>query len=218
MGLFYEIADSLVILPINKLKGIPELKGIVGETVEFQKIDQSGFPAVLTRLDKFLYISQFQSLILALIVTFILMSLMSGSLLLGSISLTPILFTLGIIYGFLGWAGIPLDYATMMIASISIGIGIDYAIHFIHGVGLNMDKGRSLEEAVHLTYLEKGKAIITNSMAVIVGFLVLLLSSMSPLRHFGGTMAGSMFLAAFSALTILPALILIIRPKIGGKK
>jgi len=212
LGLFYEIADSLVILPVNKLKGIP------GEAVEFQRIDQSGFPAALTRLDRFLYISQFQSLILALIVTFILMSLMRGSLLLGTISLTPILFTLGIIYGFLGWTGIPLDYATMMIASISIGIGIDYSIHFIHGVGLDMDKGHSLEEAVHLTYLEKGKAILANSMAVIVGFLVLLLSSMSPLRHFGGTMAGSMFLAAFSALTILPALILIIKPKIGGKK
>jgi len=47
---------------------------------------------------------------------------------------------------------------------------------------------------------------------------VLLLSSMSPLRNLGGTMVGSMFLAALAALTILPSMILSLKPKIGGKK
>jgi len=214
-GLFYEIADNLIVLPSNK---IHRVKSISKNIVKFEEIDQSGFPAALTRLDHFLYVSQFQSLILAFIVTFILMTLMRGSFILGGISVTPILFTLGVIYGFLGWTKIPLDYATMMIAGISIGVGIDYAIHFIHGVGLKVNEGHVLEEAVHLAYLEKGKAILANSIAVMAGFAVLLLSSMSPLHHFGGTMVGSMFLAAFSTLTILPALILIIKPKIGGKK
>jgi predicted RND superfamily exporter protein len=106
----------------------------------------------------------------------------------------------------------------MMTASVSIGVGIDYSIHFIHSVLKNKDKGYVLEEAIHHAFLEKGKAILTNSLAVMAGFVVLLLSSMSPLRDFGGIMAGSMFLAALSSLTVLPAMILITKPRIGRKR
>jgi len=211
-GLFYEIADHLVVLPSSQVKGIQ------GKEVKFDKIEQSGYPAAMTRLDHFLYVSQIQSLLLALIVTFILMILMRRSFVLGSISIIPIVFTVSVIYGFLGFTGIRLDFATMMTASVSIGVGIDYSIHFIHSALKNMDKGYALEEAIHHAFLEKGKAILTNSIAVIAGFVVLLLSSMSPLRDFGGIMAGSMFLAALSSLTVLPAMILITKPKLGRKK
>jgi len=156
--------------------------------------------------------------LLALLVTFIIMVLLRRSFVLGAISIIPIVFTVSVIYGFLGFSGIRLDFATMMTASVSIGVGIDYSIHFIHSVLKNKDKGYALEEAVHHAFLEKGKAILTNSLAVMAGFIVLLLSSMSPLRDFGGIMAGSMFLAALSSLTVLPAMILITKPRIGRKR
>jgi hypothetical protein len=211
-GLFYEIADNLVILPIKILDNTYSKK------INIEKIEQSGFPSFMTKIDQLLYISQLQSLILALFVTFIVMIIMRHSFLFGMISLIPILFTLGIIYGFLGFSGIPLDYATMMIAGISIGVGIDYAIHLIHSIGNKMDEGYILEEAIQLTFLEKGKAILVNSIAVMAGFAVLLFSSLAPLRHLGGVMVGSMFLAAFSALTILPSVIFLIKSKAGGEK
>ncbi len=211
-GLLYELADDLVVLPAARA-------GISGGVkVNIKKVAQSGLPSVVTRLDHFLYISQLQSLALALVVTFILMVAMRGSFVLGAISVTPIIFTISIIYGFLGLSGIPLDYATMMIAGVSIGVGIDYAIHFIHGVVVEIDEGKGLEEATFSSFLEKGKAIFANSLAVMAGFLVLLLSSMSPLRNFGGTMVGSMFLAALAALSTLPSILLITKPRIGGKK
>ncbi len=211
-GLLYELADDLVVLPADRA-------GVAGGAkVNIKKVAQSGLPSLITRLDHFLYISQLQSLGLALVITFILMVMMRGSFVLGAISITPIIFTISIIYGFLGLSGIPLDYATMMIAGVSIGVGIDYAIHFIHGVVVEIDEGKGLEEATFSSFLEKGKAIFANSLAVMAGFLVLLLSSMSPLRDFGGTMAASMFLAALAALSTLPSILLIAKPRIGGKK
>ena len=211
-GLFYEIADDLVILPSDQVQGVQ------GIEVKFDQIEQSGYPAAMSRLDHFLFLSQIQSLLLALLVTFIIMVLLRRSFVLGAISIIPIVFTVSVIYGFLGFSGIRLDFATMMTASVSIGVGIDYSIHFIHSVLKNKDKGYALEEAVHHAFLEKGKAILTNSLAVMAGFIVLLLSSMSPLRDFGGIMAGSMFLAALSSLTVLPAMILITKPRIGRKR
>lgn len=208
-GLLWELSDDLAVLPYGVLP-------IRGEKVGIEKLEQSGFPAAMTRLDHFLYVSQLQSLLMALLLTFILMVILRKSFLIGAISTTPILFTLGVIYGYLGLSGLPLDYATMMIAGVSIGVGIDYTIHFIHGVFVELKGGLPIEESIEHTYVEKGKAILSNSIAVILGFGVLLFSQLRPLHHFGGTMMGSMFLAALAALTFLPALLLIFLKK-GGE-
>ncbi len=209
-GLLWELADDLAVLPYGTLP-------FRGKRVGVDKITQSGFPAAMTRLDHFLYTSQLQSLAIALLLTFLLMVALRGSLGVGAVSTTPILFTLGVIYGFLGLSGIPLSYATMMIAGISIGVGIDYAIHFIHGVHGEMDKGLDLTQAIEKTFIEKGRAILSNSIAVILGFGVLLFSRLKPLHQFGATMMGSMFLAALAALTLLPSLLVLIK-KNGGEK
>jgi predicted RND superfamily exporter protein len=106
---------------------------------------------------------------------------------------------------------VPLDYATMMIGGVSIGVGIDYSIHFIHGVLEELKQGKELNIAVKETFIEKGKAILTNSIAVMLGFAVLIFSSMMPLRNFGETMVASMFLSALATLTLLPSAILIFK-------
>ncbi len=206
-GLLFELADSLVVLPESRLNGL-SLTGANSRPINFQLIEQSGLPPALTQLDHYLFLSQLQSFALALALTFLLMLLIRKSLKLGLISVTPIVFTLGVVYGFFGLAGVELDYVTMMVASVSIGVGIDYSIHFVHGVMSGLKQGLTRQEAIAASFREKGGAIMANSVAVMLGFAVLLLASMSPLRTFGAIMVGSMFLAAFAALTILPALLL----------
>lgn len=213
-GLWFELADDLVVLPANRLGGEPASGlELTGRELKFELIDQSGLPPALTQLDHYLFVSQLQSFILALVLTFFIMLLIRKSLKLGLISITPIVFTLGLVYGFFGLAGVELDYVTMMVASVSIGVGIDYSIHFVHGVMTGLKQGLRRQEAIALAFREKGGAIVANSLAVMLGFAVLLLASMSPLRTFGGIMVGSMFLAAFSALTVLPALLLRVKMK-----
>lgn len=210
-GLLYELVDGLVILSHNESERSHEL-------VPLEKVIQTGYPSFITRLDYFLSTSQIQSLVFALLLTFILIFLLNRNLIWAFISIIPIVFSVVVIYGFLGLVGIPLDFATMMIASVSIGVGIDYVIHFSHGVKEALKGGKSLPDAVYTVYLEKGRAILANSLAVMTGFLVLLFSSMSPLVNFGGMMAGAMLLSATGSLTILPALILWLKPVKGGQK
>jgi hypothetical protein len=212
-GLLFELADGLLVLPETLVKDLPGDSLSQNESITFSLIDQSGLPPALTQLDHFLFVSQIQSFALALVLTFFIMLLLRKSLVLGLVSITPIVFTLGVVYGFFGLGGIELDYVTMMVASVSIGVGIDYSIHFVHGVTGGLRQGLSRAEAIGLAFREKGSAIAANSLAVMLGFAVLLLASMSPLRTFGGIMVGSMFLAAFSALTILPALLLKVKIK-----
>ncbi|MGB9892990.1 MAG: MMPL family transporter, partial [Candidatus Saccharicenans sp.] len=212
-GLWFELADDLVVLPANRLGELASDLGQKARVLKFELIDQSGLPPALTQLDHYLFVSQLQSFALALVLTFFIMLLIRKSLKLGLVSITPIVFTLGVVYGFFGLAGVKLDYVTMMVASVSIGVGIDYSIHFVHGVMTGWRQGLRRQEAIALAFREKGGAIVANSLAVMMGFAVLLLASMSPLRTFGGIMVGSMFLAAFSALSILPALLLRVRMK-----
>jgi predicted RND superfamily exporter protein len=212
-GLLFELSDGLVVLPESLTRGLPPEAMSQARTISFSRIDQSGLPPALTQLDHYLFVSQLQSFALALVLTFFIMLLLRKSLKLGLISITPIVFTLGVVYGFFGLAGIELDYVTMMVASVSIGVGIDYSIHFVHGLMMGLKQGLSREEAIRAAFREKGSAIAANSLAVMLGFAVLLLASMSPLRTFGGIMIGSMFLAAFSGLTLLPALLLRVKIK-----
>ncbi len=207
LGLLFELADSLVVIPEGRVGDLSLPEGNFRQ-INFELIEQSGLPPALTQLDHYLFLSQLQSFALALVLTFLLMLLIRKSMKLGLISITPIIFTLGVVYGFFGLAGVELDYVTMMVASVSIGVGIDYAIHFVHGVMSGLKQGLSREEAITASFREKGGAIIANSLAVMLGFAVLLLASMNPLRTFGAIMVGSMFLAALSALTLLPALLL----------
>ena len=205
-GLLYELADGVVVLPESRLTGLDLPEGS-SRPIKFDLIEQSGLPPALTQLDHYLFLSQIQSFALALVLTLVIMLLIRKSLKLGLISITPIVFTLGVVYGFFGLAGVELDYVTMMVASVSIGVGIDYSIHFVHGVMTGLKEGLGRQEAIAAAFREKGGATIANSLAVMLGFAVLLLASMSPLRTFGAIMVGSMFLAAFSALTLLPALL-----------
>lgn len=211
-SIIYDLLDNLVVLPAG-------LAGhIKGERVPLHFFGQSGSPALLSRLDHFLSLSQVQSLLLAYFVTLVLMVIMRRSLVLGLISTIPIVFTITVMYGFMGHTGIPLDYTTMMLGGISIGVGIDYAIHLVHGISVAVEQGSTMADAIKTIIIERGKAILSNAVAVLAGFAVLLLSTMLILRNFGATMMAALFLAALSALTVLPTALLILNPKIKKRR
>jgi predicted RND superfamily exporter protein len=101
--------------------------------------------------------------------------------------------------GFMGAARIPIDLTTSMIAAIAIGIGVDYAIHFLWR---RRRRGESLEE----TTASVGPSIASNAIQVGAGFAVLCLSDMVPMQRFGLLVALTMVLAAVATFVLLPAL------------
>ena len=151
--------------------------------------------------------SQLESLGLALIVVLALLVLIFRSIRYGFIGLAPLALTVLLVFAFLALFGIYLDAVMALVASIVLGIGIDYSVHFLSRYRTLRQEGYSAEEAVPETMRTSGRAIVFNSLAVALGFLVLLLSSFWPVMHIGWMVAANMLIAAALTLLLLPALL-----------
>ncbi|NPA37680.1 MAG: RND family transporter [Chlorobi bacterium] len=173
------------------------------------KISLTGLPSVYVRMDRSLFNSQMSSLAIALVVVLIIVGLILHSFRLGVFATIPIISTISILFGFMGYAGIPLDVATVLVASVALGIGIDYSIHVItHFNHIHHNTG-NISRAIEETILTSGKAIFINVLSVAAGFLVLLFSQMAPLQNFGLLVAISMIGSGLGALTLLPVVLLL---------
>ena len=177
---------------------------------------QTGMPSIYQRLDDSIMRSQIQSLFIAIILVLICLFFLLRSFIGGLIGLVPIGFTLLVIFGFMGFTGIPLDIATVLVGSISIGIGIDYSIHFVNRFKKEFQKDKTELEALDKTLETTGKAILINVITVTVGFLVLILAALIPLRRFGILIAITMIGSGFGAITLLPAIILLTKASFIG--
>ncbi len=171
----------------------------------------SGLLPVQNKINENLMKSQIKSMVIALFVVLILVSLDIGSVLGGLVATIPIILVIAINFGIMGLLRINLDSGTMLVASIAIGIGIDYAIHFISHLKQEVEKGLSLEESIRRTIIEKGRAILINATTVGFGFLVLVFGNLIPVRNFGWLLFVTMIASAVLSLTFLPALILMLK-------
>lgn len=119
------------------------------------------------------------------------------------------------IFGLMGYLGINLDAGTVMIASCAIGIIVDDTIHILHRAGLELKRGNGdPDEAIRRTLEKKGRALVTTSVTVGLGFLVLLTNDFKPAQFFGILMAFTMFSALAADMLFLPSLISRFRIKI----
>lgn len=183
---------------------------IESNATESCEIQITGMPFVDITMDRSLINSQLGSISIAIIfvifiVGFILKSFKSG--LLASI---PIITAIVILFGIMGLFGISLNIATVLVASVALGIGIDYAIHIITHFNHGISNSKSTLEAIKDSILISGKAIIINAVSVSAGFLVLVFSEMVPLQYFGILIATSMVSSSLGALTLLPAILVLI--------
>jgi hypothetical protein len=119
-------------------------------------------------------------------------------------------------FGIMGFAKIPLDVATVLVASVALGIGIDYSIHFTVRFKTYFRGSTTALEALDKTLETTGRAIITNMLAVTMGFLTLLFAELVPLQRFGILVAITMIGSGLGSLTFLPALILLTRARFVG--
>jgi predicted RND superfamily exporter protein len=176
-------------------------------------IQVTGMPFIESSLDQSLINSQIGSLIIAVIFVIFIVGLILRSLLSGIYAAVPIIASIAVLFGFMGYSGIPLNIATVLVASIAVGIGIDYSIHVITHFNNALKKGEDIHQALDETIGISGKAIIINVFSVSAGFLVLLFSEMVPLEYFGMLISLSMFSSGLGALTLLPAILIVSHKK-----
>ncbi len=150
---------------------------------------------------------QIQSIILSLVLIVILIGVMFRSVKIGLISSVPLIITALISFGLMGFLGIPLNSTTALLSSIAIGIGIDYAVHFIQQYKANAAKSNDLLLVAQQTMAHSGRAISFNAIVVISGFMVLLFSVFPPNRELGALVSLNMFTSFIGTVTIMLVLL-----------
>jgi predicted RND superfamily exporter protein len=157
--------------------------------------------------------SQLKSLLFSLIAVFIIISVAFKSGKAGFLGALPLAFTIILNYMVMGFTGIHLDLVTSIIASVAIGVGIDYTIHFLTTYKAERGKSDDLEAVALATFQKSGPGIVTNALAVGLGFLVLCLSRFIVLRYIGLLIAIVMFTSSLLAMTIIPGVLSAFDPK-----
>ena len=150
---------------------------------------------------------QIKSLVLSLIIVIVLLSLMFRNLKIGLIGAVPIIITAFIAFGTMGFLDIPLNTTTALLSSIAIGIGIDYAVHFLEQYRNNAKKTGDRILTAQKTMAHSGRAIFFNAIVVIAGFAVLLFSVFPPNRELGALVSFNMFTSFVGTLTVMLVLL-----------
>ena len=176
-----------------------------------------GVALVESSLNRLVVESQISSVFVSVLVVFLIVALSNRSVVAGIVGIAPLSICILINFGVMGFAGIKLNIGTSMVASVSVGIGIDYTIHYIETYKREYLAAGGKGDYLLKTFTSSGKAILINAASVGAGFAVLLLSNFVMLKHLGLLIAITMGSSALISLTVIPVLLLALKPKFIGK-
>jgi predicted RND superfamily exporter protein len=154
----------------------------------------------------------------AVIISFLIMFIfLFRSFTIAMIAIFPNVLSIGVVLGFMGWIGIPLDMMTITIAAISVGIAVDNTIHYIHRFRHEFAIDHNYLAAMHRSHESIGYAMYYTSITIIIGFSILVFSEFIPSIYFGLLTGLAMLIALMTALTLLPQLLIFLKP-LGTEK
>ena len=172
----------------------------------------AGVLILFNNLLQSLFKSQILTLGLVMIGIFSMFIILFRNIKLSLIGVVPNFIAAFFILGIIGMLGIPLDMMTITIAAITIGIAVDNSIHYIYRFKEEFNKIKDYNKTLKTCHSTVGVAILNTSITIVFGFSILVLSKFIPTIYFGVFTGLAMLLAMISVLTLLPALILIIKP------
>ncbi|MCX7949530.1 MAG: MMPL family transporter [Treponemataceae bacterium] len=175
-------------------------------------IEVGGTALIEGSLNNLVVQSQLVSIAVSLLLVFGILTFYYRSAIAGLIGLVPLSISSLINFAFMSFFGIKLNIATALVASVSVGIGIDYTIHYLAAYHHEWLRHGGDPDFLRRTFLSSGKAIIFNAASVGAGFAVLMLSQFNILADLGLLYALTMATSAFAALTVLPVLLQIFKP------
>ena len=175
----------------------------------------TGSGRLFSTLDHYLVVSQISSFTTAFVTVFGVIFLVFRSWRFGVLAIIPNLFPVLAIFGFMGWLDISLNVATVMLASVALGVVDDDTIHFISRYRGETAQGRSTDEAIALATAHEGRAALTTALINSCAFAVLMMSEYRPSAWFGGLLALTMIVAFLAEVFILPTTIRLL-PRLFG--
>ncbi len=200
---FENPATDVVRNAVNKIYSLADRDNI--------DVTVGGYAYIMLQFSEKILTGQINSLILAILIVLVLLTIIFRSFKGGLISTIPILASVIFLLGFMGITGITLNPATALLSSIMIGVGVDYTIHFLwrYKSELVFSDHR---EAIIKTLTTTGRGIVYNALSVIVGFSVLVFSGFTSIRFFGYLVLISIGVCLISALFVIPSILLVFKP------
>jgi len=182
------------------------------------KVTIGGQALVEKALNQLVVQSQLSSVFVSLLLVFLIIAISYRSVAAGLIGLAPLSISILLNFAIMGFMGIKLNIGTALVASVSVGIGIDYTIHYLAAYHREYRASGGNGNFLRRTFATSGKAILINAISVGAGFAVLMLSKFNILAELGLLIAFTMLSSSFIALTVLPAILEIVKPKFITKE
>lgn len=180
--------------------------------IQPDKIRFTGILVLYNNMLQSLYKSQILTLGAVFIGIMLMFLVLFRSVKISIIAILPNFLAAGTVLGGMGIMGIPLDMMTITIAAITVGIGVDHAIHYLTRFSREFTTDQNYIAAMHRAHASIGQALFYTAMTIIVGFSILTLSNFIPSVYFGLLTGLAMLAALLGSMTLLPKLILVTRP------
>ncbi|MBN1572633.1 MAG: RND family transporter [Deltaproteobacteria bacterium] len=216
----YRKVNLVMQLKSSYSRDIMHLQKMAGEFIDEnfgdgEEVHLTGTGHMVVVISHYIIKSQIISLATSLIVVFLMLVLVFRSIKAASFSMLPLIFTIFSNFTLMRIFDVNLDVATAMIASMGLGIGIDYSIHFVSRYRIETAKGLDVNDALFETIHNTGRALVFNAVAVAAGFIILVLSNFKPIMNVGWLVSATMIISASATLIIIPALVSIFKLDAG---
>ena len=207
------VQDSLPDLRRNEL--LNSIKSDLESSFELTPDDYeiTGLFVLYNNMLQSLFKSQIMTLGVVMSGIALMLCVLFRSVLLAVIGIVPNILAAAVILGLMGLFNIPLDLMTITIAAITIGIAVDNSIHYIYRFREEFpQQQQNYITTMHYCHANIGKAVFYTAITIVIGFSILVFSNFIPTIYFGVLTALAMLIALFAALTLLPRLILLLKP------
>ncbi len=184
--------------------------------LEPKQVRPSSFVVLYNNMLQSLFESQFSTLGVVFLGILGMFVILFRSLKVALVAIIPNMFAAAVIIGLMGLIGLPLDLMTITVAAITIGIGVDDTIHYVHRFKEEFEKDSSYIESMKRSHRSIGMALYYTSLTIIFGFSILTASNFMPTVHFGMLTGLAMFVALIANLTLLPVLLVNLKPLGAG--
>ena len=151
------------------------------------------------------------SLVSAFVVVFIMMVLLFRSIIFGVLAMLPLTITITFIYGLIGWVGKDYDMPIAVLSSLTLGLSVDFAIHFLQRARDLYAEHQDFGITMRLMFEEPATAISRNAVVIALGFTPLLVAPLMPYVTVGLILALIMAVSASVTLLLLPAMLMFVK-------
>jgi hypothetical protein len=155
-----------------------------------------------------------KSLLGAFVIVFVMMALLFRSAIFGLLAMVPLTVTIVGVYGLIGWIGKDYDMPIAVLSALTLGLSVDFSIHFLQRMRDSVNSGQSFETTKEAMFHEPARAIARNAIVIAFGFTPLFFAPLVPYVTVGAFMASIMAISGFSTLVLLPAVLSWIGPRL----